>query len=60
VSLSRIVKGLKANTSREYGESLFQKSFYDHVIRDEADFLRVYEYINNNPIRWVLDRYYIP
>jgi REP element-mobilizing transposase RayT len=33
----------------------WQKSFYDHVIRDETDLLRVREYIFNNPLQWELD-----
>jgi len=33
----------------------WQKSFYDHVIRDEKDLHRIQEYINNNPLNWELD-----
>jgi len=33
----------------------WQKSFYDQVIRDETDLLRVREYIFNNPLKWDLD-----
>jgi putative transposase len=33
----------------------WQKSFFDHVIRDEEDLLRVQEYILNNPLQWELD-----
>jgi putative transposase len=34
---------------------IWQKSFYDHVIRDEKDLKRVREYICNNPANWELD-----
>jgi REP element-mobilizing transposase RayT len=33
----------------------WQKSFYDHVIRNEQDFARIREYIYNNPLKWQLD-----
>jgi REP element-mobilizing transposase RayT len=36
---------------------IWQKSFYDHVIRDEKDMNRIREYILNNPLRWKLDKH---
>jgi putative transposase len=38
------------------GASLWQRGFYDHVVRDEADLARIREYIENNPARWALDK----
>ncbi|MEI6728181.1 MAG: hypothetical protein WCK98_00915 [bacterium] len=35
--------------------SLWQKSFYDHIIRGEKDLQRIQEYIINNPIKWRQD-----
>ncbi len=39
-------------------KQIWQKSFYDHVIRDEKDLIRIREYIKNNPLKWQLDEYY--
>ena len=33
----------------------WQKSYYDHVIRDRDDLERIREYIMNNPVQWELD-----
>jgi putative transposase len=38
------------------GRTLWQRGFHDHVVRDEAGLDRVREYIQNNPLRWHLDR----
>ena len=38
------------------GQPLWQRNYYDHVIRDEASLLRIREYIATNPLRWQLDR----
>ena len=38
-------------------QSIWQTSFYDHVIRDEADYLVKWNYIEENPIKWVSDEY---
>lgn len=38
--------------------NVWQKSFYDHIIRDENEYLRVWKYIDENPIKWDTDEYY--
>lgn len=40
------------------GQKLWQTSFYDHVIRDEADYLTKWNYIAANPAKWAEDEYY--
>ena len=40
------------------GEKVFQRSFHDHVIRNEEDYLRIWQYIDTNPMKWQEDRYY--
>jgi REP element-mobilizing transposase RayT len=38
------------------GHTLWQRNYYDHVIRDENELSRIREYIHNNPLKWDLDR----
>lgn len=40
------------------GEKVFQRSFYDHVIRDEEDYRIRLQYIKENPLRWERDELY--
>ncbi len=37
-------------------ESVWQRNYYEHVIRDEDRLLKIREYIINNPLQWRLDR----
>ena len=53
-TLSAVVGAFKARVSRQVRRSIWQRSFYDHVIRDDADLRRVREYIRMNPHRWSL------
>ena len=39
-------------------EKLFQPSFYEHVIRGQADYDEIAAYIQNNPKQWELDKLY--
>lgn len=64
-SVSAIVSGIKAAVSSVavkqdlHGvESLWQRGFYDRIIRSETELLRFREYITNNPLQWELDRYF--
>jgi len=36
--------------------SIWQRNYYEHVIRDEPSLNRILEYIINNPLSWELDR----
>ncbi len=52
-SVSRIVKHLKEVVTKQMGKSIWQKSFYDHIIRDEQDYQNIYDYIERNPAKWL-------
>ena len=58
-SLSTIVGSMKRYTSKMVGFPLWQKSFHDHVIRNETDYLRIWAYIGTNPLKWREDCYYV-
>jgi REP element-mobilizing transposase RayT len=40
------------------GKVLWQRGFYDHIIRDDEDLSRIRRYIRLNPMQWSLDRYH--
>ena len=40
-------------------EKIFQNSYYDHIIRSQNDYDEIWEYIDNNPQKWELDKLYI-
>jgi len=57
-TLSTIVGLYKSGVSRTAGFPVWQKSFHDHVIRNDADYRMIWNYIETNPVRWTLDKYY--
>lgn len=36
----------------------WQRSFHDHIIRNEESYLRISYYIKNNPLNWKEDKFY--
>lgn len=37
---------------------IWQFNYYDHIIRNEKDYMRIKKYIQNNPKNWVKDEEY--
>ncbi len=56
MTTNEYIHGVKEHGWPQFQGSLWQRSFYDHVIRDEASLNRIREYISTNPLRWDLDR----
>ena len=57
-TVSRVIGQMKRVVSREIGVSIWQKSYHDRIIRDEAEYLKIWNYIDTNPLKWNEDCYY--
>ena len=57
-SVARIIKMMKEAVTKSVGRSIWQKGYHDHVIRNDADYLRIWHYIDTNPAKWREDCYY--
>ncbi|MBI4647589.1 MAG: transposase, partial [Bacteroidia bacterium] len=60
--LSEIIRGFKTFSSRRINEKIsvdinfrWQKSFHDHIIRNEKSLHDIRKYIHENPLKWNLD-----
>ena len=61
-SLGAIIASFKSATAKRInnllgtpGAPVWQRNYYEHVIRDENDLLRVCQYIRDNPAKWAED-----
>ena len=67
-SVGRILQAFKSMTTDEYidgvrrhgwtpfNRKLWQRNYWDHIIRDENEYNRICNYIDNNPAQWPTDR----
>ena len=53
------IRAVKEKILPPFEGTIWQRSFYDHVIRNEEDYRRIAYYIENNPLAWELDELYI-
>ena len=63
-TISDVICAFKSMTTRlcnqfcDHEHQLFQSSFHDHIIRAEEDYLKIWQYIDTNPLKWELDCFY--
>jgi REP element-mobilizing transposase RayT len=62
-SLGSFVAGFKSAVTKRINEQrgtpgvpVWQRNYYEHIIRNDADLRRIREYIVNNPLKWELDQ----
>ena len=54
----QVTKQINLQTKTESAK-IFQRSYYDHVIRNQEDYNMAAKYIEENPLRWKQDKLYI-
>ena len=62
-SLSELMGAFKTTSSKlihlaGYPDFKWQRSFHDHIIKDEKSYLNISNYIETNPERWEKDKFY--
>ena len=60
--LGRVIASFKYQSTKRINESMgtpgkkvFQRGYYDHIIRNDPDLHRIRAYIANNPMQWAID-----
>ena len=58
LKLGNIVGLFKSGVSRKAGTPVWQRGYYDHIIRDGEDLFNIRCYIENNPLKWENDMFF--
>lgn len=53
-----VVSTFKRFTHKDCGYPVFQRSYHDHIIRNEKEYLKIWQYIDTNPSTWLNDCFY--
>ena len=54
MTTNEYIRGVKDGTLTPFDGKLWQKSYYDHVIRNQQDYNEIWQYIENNPTKWIM------
>ena len=56
MTINAYIRGVKHNNWQPFPGKLWQRNYWDHIIRNESELHRIREYIRNNPALWEQDR----
>ncbi len=54
------IKNVKSDNWQRFDKKLWQRSFHEHVIRNQQSHEMIVDYIKYNPQKWADDKYYQP
>lgn len=57
-AIPQLARYLKRCVTLACGENIWQRGYHDHIIRNDRDYLRIWDYIDTNPAKWREDCYY--
>ncbi|MDR3705885.1 MAG: hypothetical protein P4L28_08290 [Paludibacteraceae bacterium] len=57
-TIGSIVRVFKIGVTKHAGYSVWQRNYYEHIIRDYVDYLRIADYISDNPKNWKRDKFH--
>lgn len=57
-TISTVIQQFKRDVSIQIKQSIWQKSFHDHIVREIRDYEEIWNYIETNPIKWQTDELY--
>ena len=57
--IRQVIRAFKGSVSKHVGRSIWQKGFFDRIVRDMNEYDTIWKYIDENPIKWQLDKYYV-
>ncbi len=52
----KYIRGVKQCRWPSFDRRVWQRNYYEHIIRDDAELARVRRYIDENPLQWELDQ----
>ena len=52
------IRGIKTLRWKPFDKKLWQRNYYEHIIRDEQSYQNISDYIINNPAKWADDKFY--
>lgn len=56
IDCSKIIQRFKSAVTKRIGVNIWQRSYFDRIVRDENEFSKIYDYIINNPEKWREDK----
>lgn len=53
----KCIKGIEEGIYKPFNKRIWQRNYYEHIIRNEKEYFKIQEYIKNNPLNWENDKF---
>ncbi len=58
MTTNEYIRGVKNCNWEPFNKKMWQRNYYEHIIRNEKSYIKLLEYIENNPRKWEIDTLY--
>jgi REP element-mobilizing transposase RayT len=55
MTTNEYIKNVRQNNWEPFNKKLWQRNYYEHIIRNENSYFKISEYIKNNVVNWKED-----
>ena len=59
ITTNRYMLGVRESKWKPFTKRLWQRNYYEHIIRNAASYRQLSEYIENNPVKWTDDQFFV-
>ena len=59
MTTNEYIAGVKSGKFIPFKGRLWQRNYYEHIIRNYDDYINISEYIQNNPLKWEYDKLFV-
>jgi len=60
MTTNEYIRNVKENKWEKFEKRLWQRNYYEHIIRNQKAYNKIGEYIYNNPAKWAKDELFVP
>ncbi len=58
MTTNEYIRGVKTLNWQPFYKKMWQRNYYEHIIRNDKSYTTISEYIKNNPINWETDKFF--
>jgi len=58
MTTNEYIRGVKSGIYSPFNKRIWQRGYYEHIIRDKAEYQNKWQYIDENPAKWAEDDYF--
>ena len=59
MTTNEYIRGVKSGIYPAFSKRIWQRNYYEHIIRNDDEYNKIWQYIDKNPAKWTEDKYFV-